>query len=36
VFEGRYDELIKRGETNLALTGYTKIDPLALTNSQKN
>jgi len=32
----RYDELIRKGETNLALTGYTKIDPLASTDSQKN
>ena len=31
----RYDELIARGESNLALTGYTKIDPLASTDSKK-
>ena len=31
----RYDELIRRGETKLILTGYTKIDPLALVDSQK-
>jgi hypothetical protein len=32
----RYDELTRRGETNLVLTGYTKIDPLASMNSQTN
>lgn len=28
----RYEELIQRGETNLVLTGYTKIDPLSHIN----
>ena len=31
----RYDELTRRGEANLVLTGYTKNDPLAVMNSQK-
>ena len=32
----RYDELTRRGEKNLVLTGYTKIDPLASMDSKKN
>lgn len=32
--EERYDELTRRGETNLVLTGYTKIDPLAAPDTR--
>ena len=33
--QSRFDELGRRGETNLALTGYTKIDPLAAVDAEE-
>ena len=33
--QSRFDELGRRGETNLILTGYTKIDPLAAVDAEE-